>query len=178
MDLNDFKLCFVKKGTAYFTSHVLAEQWGDDWDDCPAIQNAGKPNTPLVYYLANGTTELSPDDWTDQKVPKWQIFEVRFSSINSRIMEPHEGANGEEVGALSVESYNACEQPWLRVEDWDIATGAYKRLGQLFAGASYYDFVQFIEKNEGTVWVPRAGLETTLTPGPMTDCKFREKLAA
>lgn len=29
----DFKLCYVDDGFAYFTTKPLTEQWGDDWND-------------------------------------------------------------------------------------------------------------------------------------------------
>lgn len=40
---NDYKLCFVKNGSAYFTKNELSTQWGDDWNDIPYEHNAGEP---------------------------------------------------------------------------------------------------------------------------------------
>ncbi len=37
------KLCYVKNGTAYFTTKALSKQWGDDWNDAPYEHNAGLP---------------------------------------------------------------------------------------------------------------------------------------
>lgn len=41
--MTDYKLCYVYKGVAYFTSLPLSEQWGDDWDDAPYEHNSGEP---------------------------------------------------------------------------------------------------------------------------------------
>lgn len=41
----DFKLCYVDDGFAYFTTKPLTEQWGNDWDDAPYEHNAGTPYT-------------------------------------------------------------------------------------------------------------------------------------
>lgn len=51
----DFKLCYVDDGFAYFTTKPLTEQWGDDWNDAPYEHNA------KTYAMTNGVDFITVD---------------------------------------------------------------------------------------------------------------------
>lgn len=80
------KLCYVKKGVAYFTNLSLDEQWGDDWDDVPYECNAEEP-----YWDEEG-----------------QIIKLMFLSPNHE--EPCEGYCN---SPYSVSDINHLAHPWL-----------------------------------------------------------------
>ena len=52
-----YKLCYIEKNFAYFTTQDLEKQWGDDWDDAPYEHNAGTPYEPRIFYYADGRRE-------------------------------------------------------------------------------------------------------------------------
>jgi len=79
----DYKLCLVLGGWAYFTTQDLDEQWGDDWNDSPYWCNAGEP------YIGDG----------------WDILKVGFEA---NLVTPEYGNE-----YVSVETMNRQCRPWL-----------------------------------------------------------------
>lgn len=57
-DDNEYKLCYVEGGQAYFTTLSLTgpgcRQWGDDWNDAPYQHNAGYPYKWHPYDAERG----------------------------------------------------------------------------------------------------------------------------
>lgn len=89
-DINEYKLCFVADGHAWFTKLSLDEQNGSDWDDAPYEHNADPPeedeNVLKVMFEA------------------YNFIEPRYNHLNS---------------PYSVESINKGTIPWLRLRDSD-----------------------------------------------------------
>lgn len=80
-------LCYIDEPWAYFTTQPLAKQWGDDWNDAPYEENAGRPHGPR-----------KPDE-------SWQIYKIAFEAD---CCFPDEFAR-----SLSVEDINRGEVPWV-----------------------------------------------------------------
>ena len=118
-----FRLCYIVGDWAYFTTQALTEQWGDDWNDAPYEHNAGRPY-----------------EWRDDGEP-WEILKVAFEG---RFYRPCDGTIN---SAWAVRDINAGAVPWL--EAWgDDGPGS-----TLMAGATYDEFVEFVERHGGTVYV-------------------------
>lgn len=172
MELNAFKLCYVDNGVAYFTTKELAKQWGDDWNDAPYEHNAGTPYEPSVHYYADGSTKLSPDSWNTDGTPKWQLLELRFSAQGNEFLEP---CSEHHNSPFSVESINEGQVPWLKAQVWSRQEKEYSIAGELKAGATVDEFISFIEKFDGVVWVPRQGIESRVYPQPKTEFEMAAK---
>lgn len=88
-NIDEYKLCFVDDGHAWFTRLPLKDQNGDDWDDIPYEHNADPPyddeNVIMVMYIA-------PD-----------FREPRYGYVNS---------------PYSVDAINGGVIPWLRLRSW------------------------------------------------------------
>lgn len=68
-----YRLCFMKGNVLYFSPDIKNE-WGDDWDDAPAIHNAGEP------YERNGPCRLlayEPYALKDTDVYTWSRYSVQ-----------------------------------------------------------------------------------------------------
>lgn len=80
-DFDDYKLCYVDNGMAWFTKKDLKEQWGDDWDDIPYEHNAYDPyedeGSPLVRVCYFSHKLLTPAE----KGTRGSLYSVR--DINS-----------------------------------------------------------------------------------------------
>ena len=88
-NIDEYKLCFVDDGRAWFTKLSLKDQHGSDWDDVPYEHNADPPddeNVMMVMYVA-------PD-----------FMEPRYGHVNS---------------PYSVHAINSGVIPWLRLRDWN-----------------------------------------------------------
>lgn len=131
-----FKLCYIDNDVAYFTSQNLSKQWGDDWNDAPYEHNAGTPYTPSLYYFADGREEKSDKDWNKDGTPKWEIKSLLFES-----WKVHTPDDKYANSPYSVEDINKGKTPWLQSEK-----------GELFAGATIQEFVDFIKDNKGNVY--------------------------
>ena len=86
----DFKLCYVDDGFAYFTTKTLTEQWGDDWNDAPYEYNAGTPYT-------------------------YEGMEILKLAYSAEMETPREGYGNP---LLSVETINSGAVAWLRSLSW------------------------------------------------------------
>lgn len=118
-------LCYVEPPWALFTTQALEEQWGDDWNDAPYYCNAGPPYTP------------------HREGESWEISRVAYDDIDLSTPEnttPHT--------YYSVEQINAREVPWL--EPWYEESGL-----KVWAGTSLSEFINLVEENGGTIYVPR-----------------------
>lgn len=91
--MNEFKLCYVEKPWAYFTTQELSKQWGNDWDDAPYEHNASPP-----YFHREG------DDY--------KIIKVAFDSC---LITPDVGHYN---SPWSVEQINDGQVAWLRSDRW------------------------------------------------------------
>lgn len=121
------KLCYVDGAFAWFTSH-FEDEWGDDWNDAPYEHNAGYP---YGYHY----TKLK------ESVPH-ALIKVAFDG-------PFDRPNSNHINSpYSVEGINAGLVPWLVV--WPVKPGKIIR-----GGATLQEFIDFVERNEGAVYLPR-----------------------
>jgi hypothetical protein len=133
--MSELKLCYISGNCAYFTTQSLDKQWGDDWNDAPYEHNAGHPYSPHPN---------SPEDWNEDMTPKWKIIKVYFDGA---VDKPEEGHCN---SPYSVEKINKHEAPWLQTSRY-----AEPPYINLFAGASFSEFEDFIKSNEGKVYVSK-----------------------
>lgn len=159
VNLEQFKLCYVKDGTAYFTSGRLEDAWGDDWNDAPYEHNAETPYEPGVRHTTQGKY-LPASEWTEEGVPRWQILRVKFSDFRDDVILPYEGYPEER--SWSVEQINKGSISWLRVRSY--TREATTVSDQLAAGATYPMFVDFVSRHGGVVWIPVQGLDAAISP--------------
>jgi hypothetical protein len=71
-------LCYVDKPWAYFTSKPLAEQWGDDWGDCPYEHNAETPyedEPGQILKVAYDGKFDEPCEWHSGNSP-WSVERI------------------------------------------------------------------------------------------------------
>ena len=129
-----YKLCYIEKSFAYFTTEDLDQQWGDDWDDVPYEHNAGEPYAPSLQ-------EKVETHWNADGTPKWEIMKIAFYCPSSATPAETAGMNS----PYSVQAINNKLIPWLTVYP-DKA---------LFAGASIDEFVFFIEEADGEIFFPK-----------------------
>lgn len=162
--LEQFKLCYVKDGTAYFTSGRLEDAWGDDWNDAPYEHNAETPYEPGIRHMTQGKY-LPGSEWTEQGMPRWQILRVKFSDFRDDVILPYEGYP--EARSWSVEQINKGRVSWLRV--WSYSREAPAVVDQLAAGATYPMFEDFVRRHGGMVWVPAQGLAAAISPDAQPD---------
>lgn len=89
-NIDEYKLCFVDDGHAWFTKLSLNDQYGSDWDDAPYEHNADPPeedeNVLKIIYEAH------------------DFIEPRYGHVNS---------------PYSIEAINKGTIPWLRLRDWN-----------------------------------------------------------
>lgn len=137
----NFKLCYIEKSFAYFTTQDLDKQWGDDWDDAPYEHNAGQPYTPRMRYYADGRTEKIPEYWNEDGSPKWKIMKIAFDCPSSATPCESAGRNSQ----YSLQMINNKLIPWLTMYPYKA----------LFAGATIDEFVEFIEEADGEIFFPK-----------------------
>lgn len=126
---DDFKLCYVEDSRAYFTDCPLEKQWGDDWNDAPYEHNAGQPY-----------------DTTYENDTRVKHNIMRFPFVSS-LVTPSEYVDN---SGFSVEDINSGAVAWLR-------TGReFARLPKvnIFAGATFREFVDKVRQAGGTVYIP------------------------
>jgi hypothetical protein len=133
--MENYKLCYIEKSFAYFTTEDLDKQWGDDWDDVPYEHNAGEPYAPILQ-------EKVETHWNEDGTPKWEIMKIAFDC--SKAETPAQMAFGN--SKYSVQMINNKLIPWLTITDSSKA---------LFAGASIDSFVEFIEDAGGEIFFPK-----------------------
>jgi hypothetical protein len=144
--MKNYKLCYIEKSFAYFTTQDLDKQWGDDWDDAPYEHNAGTPYTPHIHYFTADRQEKVETDWNADGTPKWEIVKIAFCSVAET------PAQMSFVGSsqYSVKQINAGLTPWLTSREHN---------KWLFAGVSINSFVKFIEESGGEVFFPKSLLQ-------------------
>jgi hypothetical protein len=120
------KLCYIRDSWAWFTTADLKDQWGDDWDDCAADDNAG-----------------SPYGWDPhRKCPEYAIFKLAWEG-------PFESAGSQ----YSVEAINRGDAAWLHPSLW--GPGDEKKTRPIPAGATMAQFIEAVEAAGGVVYLPR-----------------------
>ena len=123
----EFRLCYVEGCWAYFTTRSVTDQSGDDWNDTPYECNAGEPyEDEGTVYADNGT---------------WEIMKVAF--YGDFVPPCYDYLNS----PWSVEQINKGVTPWLVAGRFSTETK------KLFAGATFDEFVEFIQSNDGQVYI-------------------------
>lgn len=131
----ELRLCYVDDCWAYFTTHDIETQWGDDWDDAPYEHNAGEPYTDNYCHKAA------------YKKPAWEIFKVAFDNTYESWRTP---CHGYLNSPWSVKDINRGVVAWLRTPKW-----AEKQCA-IFAGCTLKDFYTCMRKNGTVVYIPYA----------------------
>jgi hypothetical protein len=139
----EYKLCYVKDDTAYFTTQDLDKQTGDDWDDAPYEHNAGTPYGPSISYFADGHEEKNSQDWNADGTPKFEIYHLKFTAW--RLETPADNVHN---SRYSVKDVNAGAVAWLRGNLDDGTPIA------IPAGASIDEFKQTVRLAGGTIYLP------------------------
>lgn len=123
-------LCYIERGTAWFTTRDIRHQWGDDWNDAPYEHNAG---CPYEWHSLDAAKGVAP----------WEIVRASFSAP--------ECSCPSDIGALwgnspfTVEMVNAGLVPWL----WQSDLCGFK----IFAGTTLGEFTRIIRDAGGRVTV-------------------------
>lgn len=141
----DYRLCYVDRQWAYFTTQPLEEQWGDDWDDAPYEHNAGEPYLPSESFSRYNreTKQFEPGtDYVDG-LPPWDI---RKAAYEAALETPAELANGN--SAYSVEMINAGAVAWLAPDRWSAKAGA----KPIMAGTTLPEFRRLVREGGGKVY--------------------------
>jgi len=136
----DAVLCYVSEGKAYFTTKLLKDQWGDDWNDAPYEHNAETPykaNESFTHFIDGKMAQGS--DYTNGK-PNWEIYCVHF---DADLNEPCDGCTNSEY---SVEMINKKVVPWL------VAPGYNKKVLSISAGCPLSSFIELIQEYGGEVY--------------------------
>ena len=129
--MKNYKLCYIDRNFAYFTTQELSKQWGDDWNDAPYEHNASEPYGPIM-----------DSDYNEDGTPKWEIYKVAYDYCGAETPAELAGSNSR----YSVEAINNKLIPWLtKYPD-----------KKLYAGASVEEFITFIEECGGTVYLPKS----------------------
>lgn len=96
-NIEEYKLCYIKDGYAYFTRKSLEEQTGDDWNDVPYEHNAGSPyerekgDIIVIPYFSNLVTPnngVSNSPFSVDSINKGYIAWLRdeYGNTNTKIM--------------------------------------------------------------------------------------------
>ena len=141
--MKNFKLCYIERGTAYFTTQDLDKQWGDDWNDVPYEHNAGTPYLPTIFYYANGDKKKDERDWNVDGTPKWEIYTLKFDGWN--LQTP---ADRTYNSPYSVQMINAGAVAWLSGFAKDGKTPI-----AIQAGASIEEFKSKVWQAGGSIYV-------------------------
>ena len=121
------RLCYVKDSFAWFTTALLSDQTGDDWDDAPYEDNAGEPYEWQSIDLVSQyrLTKLA------YEVPNGQTPDTEFRN-----------------SPYSVDQINAGAVAWVRSDKWADHAWA------ILAGATPEEFTRIIQAAGGTVYTP------------------------
>jgi hypothetical protein len=138
-----YKLCYIEKSFAYFTTQELDKQTGDDWNDSPYEHNAGEPYAPRLRYFTADRQEKVETDWNADGSPKWEIMKIAFYCPSAETPAQMAGMNSR----YSVKQINAGLIPWLTSRQHNTCK---------YAGASIDSFVFFIEESGGEVFFPKS----------------------
>lgn len=122
---NPQRLCYISDGVAYFTNQPLDKQWGDDWNDAPYEHNSGEPY-----------------DNAGERITRLRYYGAHAGT-------PCEWPEHQNNSRWSVQDINNGAAPWLMTAPY--AKGPPDRL---MAGASPEEFIEFVQRHGGTVYVP------------------------
>lgn len=139
--MKNWKLCYIDKPWAFFTTNPLSKQWGDDWNDAPYEHNAGTPYEPGFYHYASGKSKKVNSDWNKDGTPKWEILKVAFDGWWATPCDNHLNS------PYSVEDINAGSIAWL--------IGAHKKHHVpvvIPAGTSLKNFIKLVGDGGGKVY--------------------------
>lgn len=140
--IKNFKLCYIDRDTAYFTTRDLDKQWGDDWNDAPYEHNAGTPYGPTIYNYINGENIKCEEDWNEDGTPKWELYHLKFDCW--RLETP---AAKHYNSPYSVQMINAGAIAWLSGYNKDYTPIAIQ------AGASIEEFKHKVESAGGLIYI-------------------------
>ena len=130
MKFDDYVLCYVSEGFAWFTSCPLESQWGDDWNDAPYEHNAGYPY---------------PDHCKGNERVQHDLVKIGFAA------DLYRPCDGQLNSPYSVEDINAGKSPWLK--SW--APDDFVPETRIFAGCNLKNFIEKIESCGGEVYLPK-----------------------
>jgi hypothetical protein len=124
----DSVLCFVNRPWAYFTTRVLSDQLGDNWEDKPWT-NAGGPHLHRHYN-------------PECKLNKWEIYKIAYDGFWTLPYKIYPDTNHPTVSSIN----NDKSIPWLRSE---LATPKI----EIMAGTTLSDFCEFMRANGGNAYI-------------------------
>ena len=141
---NEYQLCYVSNGYAWFTTQELSKQWGDDWNDAPYEHNAGSPYVyeDMIYILGEGRVP-NPE-------PRYEVVSVPFNGRDLQTPDCLCGSNS----PFSVEMINKGAIAWLST-----ATYSNGPFIHIWAGTPYPEFVRLVQSAGGNVYEPLPILE-------------------
>lgn len=126
--MNEFRLCYVRSGWAWFTTAPLDQQWGDDWNDAPYEHNCGDPYA-----------------WHPSEVHPMEPYELLKVAFEADMDEPDDGYSN---SPYSVQAINRGDVAWLRPTRWGPVEGAMP----IHAGVTLEEFKRLIWLNGGDVY--------------------------
>lgn len=137
--MEHYKLCYIDSDNpkkAYFTNN-FEKQWGDDWNDAPYEHNAGLPY--------ESWSELIEDN-EDIFKRKYNHHEIKhkvlyFETNDWSEIQPNTNFTN---SPYSVEDINKQAVAWIHTDKFTI-----------LAGTTYENFIDIIEKNGGTIYLPK-----------------------
>ena len=79
----DYKLCYIRRGKAFFTTQDIEDQWGDDWNDAPYEHNAGEPYTGKDWkiFTVFFEVDLLNEPCDDYRNPFYSVEEINKKKI-------------------------------------------------------------------------------------------------
>jgi len=129
--MSNYKLCYVDRHWAYFTTARLEDQWGDDWNDAPYEHNAGPPY-----------------DWEPHRdMPKYSIRKLaHYSELDTPADIAGLNSN------YSVQAINSGATPWLYCSCYYKDGEHHEDHVRIYAGASIEEFKEAVWKTGGEVY--------------------------
>lgn len=127
-----YKLCYIDGNKAWFTNN-FEKQWGDDWNDRPYECNAGEPYDS--WYEKDKKYEFVYGNKIKHEIKHKCLF---FETNDWSERKPCD------MGKYSVEDINKQAVAWIHTDKFNI-----------LAGTTYENFIDIIEKNGGTIYLPK-----------------------
>lgn len=141
INTDDFRLCYIDECNygdlriAFFTTAMLEDQWGDDWNDKPWEHNAGRP-----YH------------WADyRKMPPYRITQIAFELDGWHLPLSSEDGYRPHLW-YSVEEINRKDVPWLEQDAWTVKEG-YDPF-KIWAGCNLESFIAIVQRHQGMIYLP------------------------
>ena len=142
---NEYKLCYVSNGYAWFTTQELSKQWGDDWNDAPYEHNAEIPYDykESVYEAGKGMVA--------NPAPAYKLAVVPFDGAGLQTPDCLcSGGNS----PFSVQMINKGAVAWLSTPTYSVGPFIH-----IWAGTPYPEFVRLVQSAGGNVYEPLSILE-------------------